>query len=1041
MNQVHGGENRRVAISRAFLFLFLIVGTFLVTSAPLFAQASSGTGTISGSVTDPTGAVMVNTEVIVRNVGTNSSRTFQTNEAGRYEAVALQPGEYEVRAAKPGFSTLVRAGIRVSIGERAVVDLALKISSSAETVTVTGDTPPVETDKTEVSTVINLTDMMNLPMNGRRWDSFALTTPGASNDGGFGLISFRGMSGLYNNNMVDGMDNNQAFFSEAKGRTRLSYGVSTEAIQEFQVGTSNFSAQYGRSAGGIINAITKSGANDFHGTFFYLIRDDSANAANPVGGPQLIALGLAPKPPDRRQQFGPSAGGRIKKDKLFYFLSYDQQLRNFPASVIPSAASFFNSTGTAPGFNNVLAFYKGLAGPQARQGNQWLGLSRVDWNASSRSQVSGTLNILRWDSPNGVQTAPTHSVHESMNGSDGVKTETAIARWSYVFTPTFISELRFAWGRDFEFQLPNAPGPSVSVTNGINFGMPNFLPRAAYPDEKRWQVSQNLSWLHGRHSVKYGYDWTHVNDQIINLFQGGGVYSFTTLNNFALDCSNPALPLPLKNCTAADASLIPAGTTVGRHYSSFGQAFDSLGAGGATQFSTVDLAFYVEDSYRPIQNLTINVGLRYEVQTMPELTGNPAVPATSAINTDSNNLGPRLGVSWDPFGHQKTVIRAGTGMYYGRTQNSTLSNLITNNGVRFVSYSLLPTAAGAPVFPNVLAAPPTAAGAKPDLVFAAKGFANPLIFQNEFSIEQEIYKGFTLAATYMATRGERMPVFLDTNEFLPTQTISYTVCGSPQVGSATTCANPASTLTVPYFTGARPNTSYGFMTQVSSVVNTWYHGLVIQAKKRFSHGFQMQAGFTYSKAQDDDQNSTTFTANTTPLNPFNLKGDYSLSDFDQRKRFSASAYWDLPFYHLQSVGLRRALAGFQVSGILTLADGRPYSGTISGNGPGTVSFGVLGNGGSSRFPGVGRNTFTGPGLANLDLRLAREIKFSERFRWQLIAEAFNVSNRFQITSINTTQFTASGTVLFPRTDFQTVSAAGTNIVRERQFQFGTRFTF
>ena len=161
------------------------------------------------------------------------------------------------------------------MGQRAIVDLALTVSAGQEVITVTSDSPVVETDKSEVSTVINLNDMRNLPLNGRRWDNFVMTTPGASNDGGFGLVTFRGLSGLYNNNMIDGMDNNQAFFSEAKGRTRLAYGVSSEAIQEFQVGTSNFSAQYGRAAGGVVNAVTKSGTNDIHGTFFYLIRDDA----------------------------------------------------------------------------------------------------------------------------------------------------------------------------------------------------------------------------------------------------------------------------------------------------------------------------------------------------------------------------------------------------------------------------------------------------------------------------------------------------------------------------------------------------------------------------------------------------------------------------------------------------------------------------------------------------------------------------------------------------------------------------------------------
>lgn len=1023
---------------KSYLAVFCLIA---LAVGAAFAQSSAGTASIQGVVTDPSGAVIPGVEVAVRNVGTNVGRTVQSNAAGRYEVVALQPGPYEIKASRSGFANLVRTGVTLSVGSRTAVDLALTVSGTVETVTVEANAAAVDTDKTDVSTVVNLNDMLNLPLNGRRWDAFVMTTPGATNDGGFGLISFRGISGLYNNNMIDGMDNNQAFFSEAKGRTRLSYGVSSEAIREFQVGTSNFSAQYGRSAGGVVNAVTKSGANEIHGSFFYLIRDDSLNAKNSISAPALRALSLAEKPKDRRQQFGPSVGGALKKDKLFYFLSYDQQKRVFPAVVVPNSTTFFNQTGTAPGFANAVSFFQSMQGPQAREGNQWLGLSRIDWNATPRNQISTTLNILRWDSPNGIQTAPTYRYHESANGSDVVKNETLIARWTAVVTPSLVSELRFQWGRDFEAQQPNAAGPAVAVTNGFDFGMPNYLPRGAYPDEKRWQISQNFSWLKGRHSLKYGYDYTRVNDLMINLYRGGGEYNaYSTLNAFALDCSNAALPLPLKNCVATPTS--GSDGITGKHYTNFYQQFDTAGLNGKTEFATTDLAFYIEDSFKPLSNLTLNFGLRYDLQTVPGLTGNSDLPGTMRINTDKNNFGPRVGVSWDPFGKSKTVIRAGAGTYYGRTQNSTMANLITNNGVRFKQYSFIPTTAGSPVFPNVLSAIPTGASGRPDALFAASDFANPLIYQMEFAIEQEVAKDLTVNATYMATRGQRMPLFRDTNLFPQSQTATYTVCADPQVGSSTTCSNVARTFTIPFSSGARPNTNYGYLTIAESTVNTWYHGLILQAKKRFSHGVQFQAGFTISKAQDNGQSSQTFSSNNQPSNPFNLRQDYALSDFDQRKRFTTSAMWRPPFSKLSNKGLRRAFDGFQISTILTLADGKPYSGSTSGNPtPAGILGGLYGVGGSSRVPFVGRNTNTYPGFASLDLRLAREFKFGDRFRWQLIAEGFNMINRVNISGITTTQYNVRGAVLFPRTDFQGISATGTNLSRERQLQLGTRFTF
>ncbi len=1018
---------------------FLVAFILAATSA-LFGQAASGTGSLSGLVTDPTGAFMPGASVEVRNTGTNVARTLESNDAGRYEVVALQPGVYEVKVAKSGFATLVRSGITVSVGQEAVVNVTMQVSATSETVTVSGDTTPVDTTKTDVSSVVNLKDMMNLPMSGRRWDSFALSTPGTTNDGGFGLLSFRGMSGLYNNNMIDGMDNNQAFFSEAKGRTRLSFAYSIDAIQEFQVGNSAFSAQYGRAAGGVVNAVTKSGENTIHGTGFYLIRDDSLNAANPFSANQLVAVGLPGKPTDRRQQFGGSMGGPIKKDKLFYFGNYEQQKRNFPMAVVPSSPAFFNSSCTAPGCPQVVSFFQSLVETQPRQGNESVGLGKLDYNLNSNNTLSGSVNILRWDSPNGIQTAPSTAVHHSMNGSDGVHDETAIGKWTTNFSPTFLSELRFQYGRDFEFQLPNAPGPSVSTTNGINFGMANFLPRAAYPNEKRIQFSQNLNWLHGRHSLKFGWDVTRVDDLQINLFSGGGVYSYASLNNFALDCGNAAQPVPLTNCQAATTG----GGIVGAHYNSFTQAFDSLGAAGSTDFKTWDYAGYLEDTFRPSSNLTINLGLRYEVQTMPSLHGSPLEPRTSNLKTDTNNFGPRFGLSWSPGNTQKTVFRLGGGIYYGRTQNSTIANLITNNGVRFVSYTLTPTSAGAPIFPNVLSAPPTISGSRPDIVFADPNFVNPITYQGEFSIEREIFKNTTLSAIYMMNRGQRMPVYLDTN--LPTPILNtYTVCGTVLNGTASSCANPAGSITVPFFTGARPNSNFGFMTDVASVVNTWYNGLVIQAKHRFSHGFQFDAGFTWSKAQDDDQNSQTFTTSESALNPLDLKRDYSLSDFDQRRRFTMSGVWELPTHNIQSKSLKRLVDGFQISSIVALVDGRPYSGLISGSpgspSPAGTSFGPLGIGGSSRFPGVGRNVYTNPGANSVDVRLSRVINLTERLHWLLIAEAFNVANRYEITSVNTTQYQFSGTTLFPQASFGTRSASGTNLFGARQIQLGTRITF
>jgi len=599
--------------------------------------------------------------------------------------------------------------------------------------------------------------------------------------------------------------------------------------------------------------------------------------------------------------------------------------------------------------------------------------------------------------------------------------------------------VRFQWGRDLEFQAPNGIGPSVLVTNGINFGMPDFLPRPAYPDERRWQVAQNLSWLRGRHSVKFGYDVNWIHDKIINLFQGGGVYSYSNLNNLTLDC--PKLSLPLGTCNASPTT--GAQGITAKHYTSFTQAFDTLGQAGTGEFSNRDYGFYVEDSFKPMTNLTLNLGLRYELETMPTPNSPaPGLPGTEKIHTDRNNFGPRFGFSWDPFKKQKTVVRGGVGMFYGRTQNGTISSFLRENGSRLKTFQFLPNTAGSPDFPRTFSSIPSGVAGRPDSLFASSDFANPLTYQAELAIEQEITRNLSLTITGLSTRAQRLPLFRDINLLPPTDVATYTLCAVPQAGSAP-CSQVARTLTVPFFPAvARPNPSYGRITIADSVVNAWYNALVVQARHRFSHGFQMQAAFTYSKAQDDGQSLITFFNANQPLNPLNVRDDYSVSSLDQRKRFTLSGYWMLPFGGISSRPLRAALNGLQLSSILTLADGRPYSPAIAGNPtPAGASTGILGAGGAGRVPFVGRNIYINPGLATVDLRIAREIKFTERLRWQLIAEAFNLANRVNISGINATQYNLSGSTLFPRTDFQSIQSTGTNLTRERQFQLGTRFTF
>jgi len=1025
-----------VELSRSFLGR--LAGAALALSALLGAQ--SPTGSISGVATDPRGAVIPSARISVRSAGV--TRATASDVLGRYEAAGLPAGAYQVVAEAPGFAALLQRGIWVATGQKVVVDLPMQVSPAVETVTVTEKEPR----RAGMTTVISGSDTVHLPLAERRPESLAPLTPAAGGQGG--RVGFR----------TDGLESNPALVAETNGREQAPYGVSVEAgisieaLQELRVHASNFSSQYGRSAGGITHAVTKSGTNDLHGSFFYLIRDDALNAQNFTAKAQGI-----PKPQDRWQQFGPAMGGALKRNRLFYFLSYDQQERSFPAVVVPNAAGFLSSSCTAPGCSSAVDFYRSLQGPQDRSAAQRLGLARIDWNPTAGHQFSSTVNVLRWDSPNGIYTAPTHNSHSSANGADAAKTETVTARWTSVAGAGFASELRAGGVRYLDQQTPNAAGPYVAITNGIDFGMPAFLPRAAYPDERRWQIAHNLSWLPGRHSLKFGWDAIWTRDRIAALYQGGGVYTYSALNDFALDCLNPALALGDCRSTPTNGSQ----GLRGRHYTQFAQAFDMAGQNGASRFSTRDHGFYLEDSFRPATHLMVTLGLRYEIQTMPVPEApNPALPGTSRINTDWNNLAPRAGLSWSPFGDPKTVIRAGAGVYYARTQSSLLSSLLRDNGQRLESYQFLPGTAGSPAFPQVMTAPPETLLSAPSAVFAAGDFVNPLAYHMQFTVERELFHNFVLSGSYLGARGQRFPLFRDINLFPPGlpfsvvgetrpfpqfYTATYTVCAAPSGGSSAACPRMEQTVATAFFPGPagnRPNPAFGRMSAAESVVNTWYNGLVLQAQRRFASGFYLQAALTISKTQDNDPIQPAFYAPNQPLNPFQVRDEYSLSNQDQRKRFTMSAHWLPPFHRLGYRPLRAALEGFRLSTVVTLADGRPYSPEISGNStPMGVSTGMLGVGGSTRAPWLGRNIYTTPGLASADLRVSRRIPIKEQLKLDLIAEAFNLFNRTNVTGVNTTRYHLRSSTLFPDPAFGSASATGNSLTRERQLQFGLRFTF
>ena len=1010
------------------LWLLLVCGLVvaLIGSQMVSAQTQA-TGTIEGLIRDERGAVITGAKVSARHLGTNALREVLTDASGRYRIVFLPPGSYEVTAEMPGFATVTQSGITVLVGGTATVDLTLKVAPVAETVTVTAEAPIVEPERTEFTSVVNESAVHNLPINGRRWENFVLLTPGVNPDGTFGLVSYRGISGLYNNNTVDGADNNQAVFSEARGRTRVVYTTSLSSIKEFQVGLSNFSAEFGRAAGGTVNAVTKSGTNEFHGEAFYFLRDDAIMAREPF---QPL------EPEERRQQFGFSLGGPFIKDKLFYFGTYDQQVRNFPYFVTPSSPTFLTSPCTAPGCAATIQFFQSLQRFVPRKAHNNVAFFKIDWVISPRHTFTGQYNWHRWRSPNGIRTAPIQFAAESDNGFDGVKTDFLLFRLSSALSNTLAHETRFQYGRDFEFQRPNAPGPSTTVTGGISFGMPSFLPRPAFPDEKRFQWVENISLIRGRHNLKAGLDINYVRDLQINLFQGGGVYSYDGLNQIAQDCPKGAV-----GCIPLDD-----GPRTRRHYRFYVQAFDLRGLtgeqAGRVFFTTTDYNFYVQDRYRAHPHLTLDFGVRYEFQKLPQPErGNPAFPQTERFNQDTNNFGPRVGIAWDIGGHHTTVLRAGYGLYYGRTSNSAIANALTNNGKVIASFFFTPTTPGAPLYPDVFSAPPAGPGSAPDIQFFSSDYARPLVHMAELSFEREILRDLSVSASYLFSRGQRLPSFRDLNLNPPRERVVFIL--------------PDGTVTppLPFFTGSRPVAGVGRIIISESVVKSSYNAFVLQVTQRMRHGVQFNANLTIAKAIDDGQTSATFFGGNQLFNTFDRRSERALSNFDIRKRFVTSFVWEPRLQGLASPTARAVLNGWRFSGIVTASDGVPVTGVISGSlsaaTGATVTTSPNGSGGSTRVPFLARNSFRGSGFANVDFRIARDIKVTEGTRFEIIWEAFNLFNRVNFTSFSTIQYRiASSGVdpsgvrqvrLAPDPGFLRPRAASTTLWGPREFQLAIKF--
>src|SRR3954453_22028209 len=587
------------------LKLLLVPGVLL---SNLHAQSEAGGATLNGTVTDATGAAVAGAKVTATSPSTGFTRVIQTSEAGLYTFPRIPVGTYEVAVEAPGFKRAVQRSIALSVGSVLTVDLQLEVGAASETVSVTSEAPVVETTRTATATTVTTQQVRDLPVNGRNFLDFTVLTPGVVRDPTRGGdLAFGGQRGPNNSLLVDGADSNNLFYGQATGRTGFRpYAFSMDAIQEFQVNANSYPAEVGRASGGVINVITRSGTNEFHGTAFEFYRDKGLNANTFVNN-----RAGARKNPYHFNQFGGTMGGPIFRNKLFFFVSYDAQ-RNAQTQLVtpvtlppPSAASVFNKYLTP--------YQIGL--------NNNVGLAKVDWNVSDKDRISVRYNISRYTGVN--QESFGTNVAEEHSGNNEVNTDNIAANYQRVIGASMVYDGRLNYVADKQPGYANTTGPEVSITNGILFGANNFSPR--YTNTKAYQPTSSVSWVTGRHSMKAGFDFNFIRAE--NYFPGffAGGYTYASYDAFL------------------------AGTPL-----SFRQAFPGTGTSFPISHPDVnEYAAFFQDTWRVTDRLTLNLGIRYDFfgfRQPDALNQNQQLLAanlrTNQISADPTNVTPRVGFAY-----------------------------------------------------------------------------------------------------------------------------------------------------------------------------------------------------------------------------------------------------------------------------------------------------------------------------------------------------------------------------------------------------------
>ncbi|MPZ19350.1 MAG: TonB-dependent receptor plug domain-containing protein [Luteitalea sp.] len=960
--------------------------------SPAAAQSQATTGVIEGVVSDAQGGRLEGATVVLLNAGTNFTRELTTDADGRFRGLLLPLGTYTLTVALDGFSTYVQEAVELAVGQTLNVPIVLQLASVREAIKVTGEPPLIETTRAEQATLINQQAVRSLPNNGRNFLAFMQLTPGVTivqgPDGD--EISVNGQKGINNNISVDGADFNNPFFGEQRGGQRPAFTFNQDAIREIVVVADGAAPEFGRSGGGFVQVVTKSGTNDVTGSAHLFAKLDEIASANSAGQ----------EFPFDQQQFGATVGGPLQRDRLFYFLAYDEQRfrqtkQLDPARIEPRVVDLFAELGS-PDEN----------GPIERTNDARALLGKVDYQLNAANllttryaytwsrQENGTFDVDSWGrSANGLERDFSHAVSGALQST---------------LSGSMLNEFRFQFAR--EDRPRPYPGPTVAgqsrpfpdtafdFARGYRFGMPFFIPVEYY--DTRLQLTNNLSWILGRHTIKAGGELTRVSSVQTFLGFANGRYIFTSTDGFLnyvrfgpryVECSDGS--------TSRDGSC-PAGAAITGPLDTYLQQAGvgglSVEDAGTQDIPQIEPSVFVQDTWQPTRTLTVQYGLRWEAQLQPDpitppsevfyapFIGQPGFPSDGTIPSDTAMWQPRLGISWDVRGSGKEVVRANAGVFYARVPGLSVASSRSTNGSRgqtlFRSSALNQFGITPPTWPDLIPASEISNPDHPDVFVFDEDFQNPRTYSATIGYERELFTNLSAFVSFTHAKTVHVTRFINRND--------------PVLGS-------------PWSTGLGADDSNGIaaLTTVESSAKSKYDGLTVGMTKRFANGYQFQWNYTLSRDLSDDDNER---------DPFsfryaradNLAAEYNYSDRDQRHRFNA---W-----------LLAVVAGVEINTRVSARSAQPQS-------VGDVPEDRIRADGSI----IKRNTERKDNeFFTLDLRVTRPLRVARGIMLEPIFEVFNLTNSRNIRRPEVTNlvFNFDGTVQSGFGD-------------PRQIQLGLRMTF